>query len=107
MYNIAEDREEEEVTEILEQITKQLKNSGWERTEIREIIVSGYKGWRRRLDRRTEECGERYRSAAASLPSRARTKLTGKVDWFKTDRKRKREEETREPEKRVRTERGK
>ena len=94
LYNVAEDREEEDEVEILEQITRQLKNSGWERQEVKEIIISGYKGWRRRLERRIEECGNRYRSAATSLPSRARSRLTGKVEWFKTDRNRKRKRET-------------
>ena len=106
LYNVAEDREEEDEVEILEQITRQLKNSGWSRQEVKEIIVSGYKGWKRRLERRIGECGERYRSAAISLPSRARSKLTGKVEWFKTDRKRKREEEP-SSDKRRRTEKGK
>ena len=62
---VTEDREGEDVTKILEQITRQLKNSGWGKVEIREIITSGYRGWRRRLDRRIEESGERYRSAVA------------------------------------------
>ena len=40
-----------------------------------------------------EENGERFRSAAKSLPSRARKRLTGNEDWFKAGRKRKRETE--------------
>ena len=47
------------------------------------MIVSGYKGWKRRLERRKEEGGEKYRSTAGSLKSRSRKKLTGKEDWFK------------------------
>ena len=33
LYNVAEEREEEDETEILEQITAQLKSSGWEQAE--------------------------------------------------------------------------
>ena len=50
---------------------------------LSEMIVSGYKGWKRRLERRKEEGGEKYRSTAGSLKSRSRKKLTDKEDWFK------------------------
>ena len=87
-------QEREEVEKILENMIRQLKNSGWERGEIQEIIVSGYRGWRSRLERREAECGLRYRSAGKSLITRARKKLTGKVDWYKTAKnKRKREDD--------------
>ena len=91
LYNIdiEEDKEEEEVKEILEKMTSQLKNSGWERRDIREILVSGYRGYKSRLNRRKEEGGEHYRSAANSLQSRSRKKLTGKVEWFKKEKKKK------------------
>ena len=108
LYNMAEDREEEDTERVLEQMTRQLKNSGWSRPEIREILCSGYRGWRTRLKRREETCGSRYRSAVASLPSRARSKLTGKSEWFKTDnRKRKRETEDLISHKRMRKDPGK
>ena len=94
LYNI-EKKEgfEKDVEEVLENVTNQLKNSGWERRDAREIIVSGYKGWERRVERRLEESGGIYRSAANSLTSRARKKLTGKVEWFKNTKKRKREDD--------------
>ena len=93
LYNVAEDEKEEEVEKVLDKMTEQLKNSGWNQNESREIIVSGYKGWKNRLERRKEESGQVYRSAASSLSSRSRKKLTGKVDWYKESRKRKRDEE--------------
>ena len=93
LYNVAEENEDPEVEIVLENITKQLKNSGWEKKDVVEILTSGYKGWKRRLVRRLEEGGEPYRSAANSLASRSRKKLTGKVDWYKTNKKRKRDEE--------------
>ena len=54
-------------------------------------MISGYVGWRRRLVRREETGQETYRSAASSLPTRARKKLTGKEDWYRKTEKRKRD----------------
>ena len=75
---------EEEVREVIENFTRQAKNSGWERKEVREMIVSGYTGWKRRIERRRDEGGAVYRSAKNSLVTRTRKKLTGKEDWYKT-----------------------
>ena len=95
LYNL--DREDEnlekEVEEVIETFTKQSKNSGWDRKETREMVVNGFLGWKRRLERREEECGGSYRSAGNSLKTRARKKLTGKEDWYKESSKRKRVEE--------------
>ena len=79
LYNVDEEllSKEEEVFEITEQFTKQAKNSGWNRKDTREMVISGYRGWRRRLERRKEEGGSQYRSAASSLITRTRKKLTG------------------------------
>ena len=73
LYNIddKDDDMKDEVEKTIENMTRQLKNSGWERREVREIVVSGTRGWIRRSERRIEESGERYRSAAGSLKTRA------------------------------------
>ena len=100
LYNIDEELpgKEEEVVEIVENFTRQLKNSGWNRKEAREMVVSGYKGWRRRLERRKEEGANQYRSAGISLMTRSRKKLTGREDWFRdSGMKRKREDDDEEP----------
>ena len=90
----AEDEKgEEEVNRTIEDYTHQLKNSGWERREAKEMVASGYVAWRRRLQRRVEEGSEVYRSAGSSLQGRTRKKLPGKEEWYKTkNRKRKRDE---------------
>ena len=111
LYNVDEDlpAKEEEVYGIVEQFTKQAKNSGWSRRDTREIVISGYGAWRKRLERRKEEGGAQYRSASSSLVMRTRKKLTGREDWFKDDgKKRKREEEEEEPRywKKTRTNKG-
>ena len=47
LYNVEKSQEGEEVEKILENMTRQLKNSGWERIEVREMVTSGYIAWRR------------------------------------------------------------
>ena len=96
LYNVDEElpEKEEEVVEIIENYTRQIKNSGWSRKEAREMVISGYKGWRKRLEKRREEGANQYRSAGMSLMTRSRKKLTGREDWFKSDRKNKKENST-------------
>ena len=50
-----EDEVEDEVTVVIEHYTTQLKNSGWNVKEAREMVVSGYIGWKRRLARRLKK----------------------------------------------------
>ena len=95
LYVIDEEDEggEQEITKTMEDYKSQLKSSGWERSEAKEMVVSGNIAWRRRAKRRKEEGEELYRSAASSLLTRTRKKLTGKDDWYKgKNRKRKRED---------------
>ena len=49
---LEEDELEEEVVKTIEDYTRQVKNSGWEIKEAREMVVSGFVGWKRRLKRR-------------------------------------------------------
>ena len=67
----------EEKTRVVEEFTKEMKNSGWSREETREIVVSGMLGWTRKHERREKENKEFYRSAASTLTIRTRKKQTG------------------------------
>ena len=69
-----EDDLEEEVVKTIEHYTKQVKNSGSEVREAREMVVSGYIGWKRRLKKRKDENECIYRSGAGSLQQRTRKK---------------------------------
>ena len=71
LYNtdIENDPEEDEIKEVLEKMTSQLKNSGWEKRDAIEIITSGYKGWKNRLERRREE-GEVQHAPCKADPGR-------------------------------------
>ena len=62
------------------------------------MVVSGFVAWRRRVKRRVEEGSELYRSAASSLQTRARKKLTSKEDWYKGRRNKRKRDEFDQPE---------
>ena len=93
LYTADEEDEkgEEEIENNMEDFTRQLKNSGWKLGESREIVTSGYIAWRRRIKRRLDEGQEVYRIVGRSLQTRTRRRLTGKVDWYETVKKRKRD----------------
>ena len=61
LSNINIDRMEDgEIERVTDHYTKQLKGSGYTRSECREIIISGALGWKRRHRRRKEENKEFY-----------------------------------------------
>ena len=62
IYNIDENDKgaEAEITETIENFSRQAKNSGWEVKDVREMVISGYRGWERRKKRRLEEGKEAY-----------------------------------------------
>ena len=83
-----------EKKEVMEQMTRELKKSGYDRAEAREIIVCGLIGWKRKITRREKE-RKFYRNAKSKLPTRCRKKDTEKTSWYK---KRRREEDQEEGE---------
>ena len=82
--------EKEEILKVGEQFIRELKVSGYNRKEAREIVVSGMTGWQRKIKRREEDGGEMYKNARSTLPKRCRKKLLEKTNWYK---KRKRDSE--------------
>ena len=72
-----------EKVEIVDQMTLQMKNSGYTRGQCVEAITSGVKGLVRKQERRRKH-GERfYRRAATTLRARTLKKLTIKTTWYK------------------------
>ena len=69
LYNIDEEDEgfRKEKEDTIENFTKQLKHSGWERNEAIEMIKSGFIGGRRRRERRMKQGGRIYRNGKSSL----------------------------------------
>ena len=76
---------DQEIVEIIEHYMLQLKTSGYDRSQAKEIIVSGVIGWKRKRRRREAEF---YRSAKSTLSQRTRKKLIEKTSWFREKRKR-------------------
>ena len=61
LYNIEgfeREEKEEEVVEVIEDYTRQLKNSGWSRKECRQIVTSQEEEERKRGKRVVQECCE-------------------------------------------------
>ena len=56
------------------------------------MVVSSYIWWLGRKQRRLKESGCIYRSAARSLQQGVTKKSTGKEEWFKDQKKRKRDQ---------------
>ena len=83
----------EEMTEILEHYTHQLKTSGYDRKQTKEIICCGVVGWKRKVERREREGRGFYRHAKATLKHRNKKKLREKSTWFKEKRKREEDED--------------
>ena len=97
MSNINDDKISlEEKYATVEQLIKEMKVSGYDRGEIREVVVCGLTGWKRKLERRKET--GMYRSAKSTLVGRCRRKLLAKTSWYKKKRKRDEEDEKEERE---------
>ena len=77
----------QEKVRVVEDFTRQLKNSGFSRSESREMVISGIKGWLRKQARRRREGQPFYRSARSTLAGRTKKKLTEKATWYKQKRK--------------------
>ena len=95
------DKNVEEKLKVINQFTRELKQSEYGRLEVKEIIVSGMKGWMKKMERRLET-GKLYRSGKSTLAQRCKKKLTAKTSWYKGRRKDKEEgndnSKSREPE---------
>ena len=69
-----------EINIVLEQFTQELKNSGYTNEQSREIVISGYRGWKRRIERRRNT--GLYRHAIDTLEERERKKLIERETWY-------------------------
>ena len=80
---------EEEIEEVIEHYTTQLKNSDYSRKQAKEVVVCGIVGWRRKMERREKMGQGQYLSAEQTIEKRTSDKLLEKTSWFKGNRKRK------------------
>ena len=77
--------------EIVDDYTEKLFNSGYNIAQVRQIIVAGIRGYRRKVKISQETGTDLHRSAASSLASRIKKKIFVRTTWFKEKNKNKRE----------------
>merc|ERR1712208_18216 len=75
--------EHPEVLNKIEQYIKEMKNSGYSKKQAREIICSGVRGWKSRINKRKREEIPLYRLAEETVEERLRKELTEKESWYK------------------------
>ena len=88
LSNVHRDVVGSEIESIIEHYTKQLKNSGYDRSQTKEIIVCGVVGWWRNLERRANNNQKEYLEARETLERRTNDKLMEKTSWYKENTKR-------------------
>ena len=79
---VDEDVGDDERVAIVNHFTQQLHNSGYNRSQITEIIVCGLKG-RVKKEEEIKERGRRFRNAEETLNERTRKKLLEANSWYK------------------------
>ena len=72
----------EEKVKIVDHFTSQLVNSDYDHNKSKDIVISGLKGVKRKMERR-KEAGKLYRSGADSLQERIEKKLLESTTWYK------------------------
>ena len=80
MSNINMDKiNKEEVMGVVENYTRMMVTSGYDRSQAREAIVSGLRGWKAKIRKRKEDGHAFYRSATSTLSMRYKKKLTAET----------------------------
>ena len=74
-----------EVIEVIDKYVQQLKNSGFNWKQTRDIVVSSIKGHVRKEKLRRNKNRPRYRTGKQSLEARVSKKLNEKYNWFRKD----------------------
>ena len=72
-----------EIIRVIEQFIQQMKSSGYNLKQTREITVCGIKGWKSKRARRERNGEDFYREGKSALKSRVRKKLTEKENWYR------------------------
>ena len=85
LFNIkVESVDRKEIISVIEQFTKEVKNSGYNQGQAKEMVCSGLKGWQSRFRKRKRNNQNLYRLAKETLEERMRKELMEKETWFKT-----------------------
>ena len=91
----------QEILDVIEQFTQELKSSEYNITQAKEIVMSGIRGWNARKKKRSKNGQEFYRLAHTTQQERARKKLLEREEWYKSQETGSEEEEESSPRKRM------
>ena len=84
LMNIDKNKNQQaEFNKVVDQMTRELKNSEYSHRTAREIITSGIRCWKVRITRRLNEGQGIYRAASTTLKTRTRKKIMAKENWYK------------------------
>ena len=83
MLNIGGETSTQARLDAVDGYAVKLLTSGFNIEQTRRIILSGLRGYERKVQRRKFEMTPLYRTSEDSVKSRARKKLLGKSTWFK------------------------
>ena len=78
---------QQEYNAVVDKFCQEAKNSGYNHNTTREIITSGIRGWKNRLQKRLESGQENYRPARKTLLARTKKKLLSRETWYKNELK--------------------
>ena len=76
-----------EIMEVIEVFICEMKSSGYSREQTRNTVISGIKGWKRKVEKRRKEGVPFYRSAKSTLSGRVRKKLLERETWYQDKEK--------------------
>ena len=79
LSNIHREVVSEEMESVVEHYVSQLKNSGYNRKQSREVVICGIVGWRRKMERRAKAGKNQYLEAKETLEQRTKDKLLEKT----------------------------
>ena len=91
MLNTSELLPQGERNQVLEKFISKLEISGYNRAQIKNIIMSGLKGYESKVQRSRKQKTDLHRDAANTAGARNKKKLLGKTNWFKQKKSKKQE----------------
>ena len=84
LYSVNLDKNPQaEQDKIINQMTQELRTSEYNHATAREIIISGIRGLRKRLELRKKKGQEKYRPGVSTVKIREHKKLLGRETWYK------------------------
>ena len=84
LSNLSQEISQAERLQVVETFTTEMKNSGYERKQANEAVISGLKGFTRKVENRRKAGMNFYRTAKETLKPRIKKKLLQKTTWYKT-----------------------